>query len=265
VRALQSANVTLRRGLRSKPALYSLAGAALAMVSWGGVSWLGLVPDEWRVFNRRFASLDNRDTLTDAIGLVVVGQPGSGGTISYRSLGTAVAITNDGYMLTSKHVLQGEAQGKIWVYLNKRRFDARAVGEDSVADWAMLKVDDDLRYRFKMAGPGAIACLNVPVSALGFQETIADVTSPLTDPPVAVTQGTVSRVYSDVVGTEWIEHTAALKAGSSGGPLVLDDVLVGINVGGSDGIYRALSVGAISANIQKVIKRARAKDRKTAD
>lgn len=173
-------------------------------------------------------------------------------------MGTAFAVTNDGYMLTSKHIVDRIPPGsRIWVYINKRRLDARFIAQDLVADWAILKVEEDLPYRFKLATPGTIGRLNVEVAALGFQETLANVASVVTNTPAARTTGSISRIYSDIVGTGWIEHTAVLNPGGSGGPLILDGIVIGLNTGGEGGLYRALSVGEFRNKLWRMIDRAR--------
>lgn len=62
------------------------------------------------------------------------------------------------------------------------------------------------------------------------------------DTPLARTQGQISRTFTDSAGTRWIEHTAPVKPGSSGGPLVYDDVAVGVNTRSEYGITAALEI-----------------------
>lgn len=262
VKFVESMRASAEGVRRSRALVYCFTGILLLVIVWAGVSTLGVIPDEWRILNRRFTGLDNQDAIEQSIGLVAIGEVGEGGAIAFASFGTAFAVANDGYMLTSKHVVDHVPSGSsIWVYINKRRLDARLVAQEMVDDWAILKVEEDLPYRFRLAARGTIGRLNVEVTALGFQETLADVPSTVTDTPLARTTGSISRIYNDKVGTEWIEHTAALNPGSSGGPLLVDDIVVGLNTGGKPGVYRALSVGAFRKKLWRMIDRSRKEDR----
>ena len=73
--------------------------------------------------------------------------------------------------------------------------------------------------------------------------------------PLSVTRGTVSRVFVDKLETEWIEHSAAIgRSGSTGGPLLLGDSIVGINIACDKGISRAVSVLPHRRRIDRAIE-----------
>lgn len=260
VRVVENIRANAQSARQSRLLIYFAASLGFAVIAWAAVSTFGLIPDEWRMFNRRFAGISDQHRLAESVGFVAVGTVVQPGKIAFQGFGTAVAVTNDGYLLTCKHVLPKDPIQRIWVYLNGRRLDARVVGSGSVSDWALLKVDDRLRYRFRLAPPGKIGRLNVDVVALGFQEMLADVDSQVTSRTIAKTIGSVSRIYTDNIGTEWIEHTAVLTGGSSGGPLLVDDVVVGVNTGGARGIFRALSIGPLRDRIWRMIEQSREVD-----
>jgi len=261
-----SAFLTIQRAARkarSAPAtIYAAASVATLFVVWIVLSVFGFIPDEIRFANRRFVSLDNWERAKQAVGLVAVGIPNERGDIAFLSYGTAWAICNDGFMLTNKHIVLlatkppetplGEV--RTWVYVDKQRINADVVWADVVADIAVLKVDDYLPYRFRVGGKNTIQHLNVEVAAVGFQEMPTKVESTVMDTELASTKGTVSRVYQDAVGTAWIEHTAPLKGGSSGGPLILDGRVIGINTTGEHGIYQALDLGPYRDKVFEVVK-----------
>jgi hypothetical protein len=76
------------------------------------------------------------------------------------------------------------------------------------------------------------------------------------DLPLSVTRGTISRVFVDKLGTEWIEHSAAIgRSGGTGGPLLLGDTIIGINIETDAGISRAVSVLPHRERIDRAIKR----------
>jgi len=57
-----------------------------------------------------------------------------------RGAGSGVIISDDGYIVTNNHVVEGA--DKIQVHLNdKRQFDATVIGRDPSKDLALIKVD----------------------------------------------------------------------------------------------------------------------------
>lgn len=263
VRFVRAVRGTIHRAAKSRIVIYATAGLASLLVIWFAISVFGLIPDEMRIVNRRFAAPDDWSRVEQAVGLLAIGTPTGDGGIRFLAYGTAWSISNDGFMLTSKHVADGAAlaaltamegvpgspQPRLWVYLDKQRLDAELVSVDSVADLAIIKVDSDLPYRFRLASKSFMPRLNAEIVAVGFQELGVEVQSAVMNTPLRGTQGTISRVFSDAVGTHWIEHTAPIGQGSSGGPLFLDGIVVGMNTAGTDGIYRALALGPLRDRI----------------
>ena len=262
VRAVQSLRAAGRRARSSPTTIYVMAAVATLVVLWVVLSVFSFIPDEIRLVNRRFVSLDTWCRVERAVGLVGVGIPSEHGQIAFISCGTAWAISNDGFMVASKHILPpfslplATPMGSVrmWVYINKRRIDAQLVWNDVVADIALLKVDSYLPYRFKVGRERRVKRLNVEVVAVGFQEMPTAVESKVIDTDLASTTGRISRVFQDDAGTYWLEHTAPLKAGSSGGPLLLGDTVVAINTGGEKGIYQALDATVYRDKIFKEMK-----------
>ncbi len=142
-----------------------------------------------------------------------------------QSLGSGVIISDQGYIVTNNHVIDGA--NRIRVTLNdKRQFTADVVGTDPTTDLAVIKVDPDSE---------------IPVVALGdansveVGEWVLAVGNPfrLTS---TVTAGIVSaigrqvNVIEDRLGIEsFIQTDAAINPGNSGGAVVnLQGELVGI-------------------------------------
>jgi serine protease Do len=73
------------------------------------------------------------------------------------------------------------------------------------------------------------------------------------------TDGTVSRVVSEEQGRSWLQHTAAVNPGNSGGPLVAENgTVVGINTQrplGSQGIFYALTLQQLKQEINEHVRR----------
>ncbi|WP_111412330.1 DegQ family serine endoprotease [Billgrantia lactosivorans] len=147
------------------------------------------------------------------------GGPGQGG--ERQSLGSGFVISEDGYILTNAHVVEGADE--ILVRLNDRReLEAELVGADSQTDVALLRVDasdlptlnmgdsDDLRVGEWVAAIG---------SPFGFDHS--------------VTAGIVSAINRTLprdTYVPFIQTDVAINPGNSGGPLFnLDGEVVGIN------------------------------------
>lgn len=170
-------------------------------------------------------------------------------------LGSGVIISDDGYIVTNNHVIDGAERLEVTLNDN-RNFDATIVGADPVTDLALIKIDgaenlhvipmgdsDDLRV-----GEWVLAVGN----PFGFTST--------------VTSGIVSakaRNISSITGTpgggsieSYIQTDAAVNSGNSGGALVnLEGKLVGINTAiySSTGTYAGCSFAIPTSIVKKVV------------
>jgi Do/DeqQ family serine protease len=152
-----------------------------------------------------------------------------------------VIISNDGYILTNHHVIDGA--DKIKVDLNDNRtLDAKLVGTDPPSDLAVLKID----------------ATNLPVLALGDSDKVrvGDVVLAIGNPlgiGQTVTMGIISAKgrHTGLQGSgsyeDFLQTDAPINQGNSGGALVnTNSELVGINSqilspsGGSIGIGFAI-------------------------
>lgn len=155
------------------------------------------------------------------------------------SLGSAVIMTPDGYLLTNNHVTTGADQ--IVVALKDGRETlARLIGSDPETDLAVLKID----------------LPNLPSIPLGRSDDIriGDVTLAIGNPfgvGQTVTMGIISATGRNQLGLntyeDFIQTDAAINPGNSGGALVdAYGNLIGINTaifsksGGSQGIGFAI-------------------------
>ncbi|WP_069861852.1 Do family serine endopeptidase AlgW [Pseudomonas citronellolis] len=157
------------------------------------------------------------------------------------SLGSAVIMSPEGYLLTNNHVTAGADQ--IVVALRDgRETTARLVGSDPETDLAVLKID----------------LKDLPVMTLGRSDGIrtGDVCLAIGNPfgvGQTVTMGIISATGRNQLGLntyeDFIQTDAAINPGNSGGALVdASGNLVGINTaifsksGGSQGIGFAIPI-----------------------
>ncbi len=175
---------------------------------------------------------------------------------SDSSLGSAVILSPDGYLLTNNHVIAGAEQ--ILVGLRDgREAIATLVGTDPETDLAVLKIQlGDLP--------------SVSISAAGEQQ-VGDVVLAIGNPfglGQTVTMGIVSATGRNQLGLntyeDFIQTDAAINQGNSGGALIdTAGNLVGINTaifsqsGGSQGIGFAIPVNLAAEVMQEIIKNGR--------
>ncbi|MBB2495511.1 Do family serine endopeptidase AlgW [Aquipseudomonas ullengensis] len=167
------------------------------------------------------------------------------------SLGSAVIMSPEGYLLTNNHVTAGADQ--IVVALKDgRETVARLVGSDPETDLAVLKID----------------LKDLPTMTLGRSEQIktGDVTLAIGNPfgvGQTVTMGIISATGRNQLGLntyeDFIQTDAAINPGNSGGALVdAHGNLIGINTaifsksGGSQGIGFAIPV-KLALDVMKAI------------
>jgi 2-alkenal reductase len=139
-----------------------------------------------------------------------------------RASGSGVIISQDGYIITINHVVEGE-QSLAVIFADGSRHDAELIGTDPLSDLAVIRVKD--------AVPATAALGNSDILQPG--ETVIAIGSPLGDFKNSVTTGVVSALNRTVPGSGMeglIQTDAAINHGNSGGPLVnLRGEVIGIN------------------------------------
>ena len=164
--------------------------------------------------------------------------------------GSGVIISEDGYIVTNNHVIDGAE--KLEVTLNdNRKFNARVIGTDPNSDIALLKISATKLSPIVFGNSD-----NVKVG-----EWVLAVGNPF-GLNSTVTAGIVSAKARGVnkgnnVGIEsFIQHDAAVNPGNSGGALVnVDGELIGINtmIYSNTGNYAGHSFAIPSAVVNKIV------------
>lgn len=167
------------------------------------------------------------------------------------SLGSAVIMSPEGYLLTNNHVT-ANAEQIVVALRDGRETLARVIGSDPETDLAVLKID----------------LANLPAITLGRSDSIrvGDVTLAIGNPfgvGQTVTMGIISATGRNQLGLntyeDFIQTDAAINRGNSGGALVdAAGHLIGINTaiisesGGSQGIGFAIPV-KLAMEVMKAI------------
>ena len=130
------------------------------------------------------------------------------------STGTGVVLTQDGYIVTNCHVIEGAAAISVML-TDERVLAAELVGKDTVSDLAVLRVKADDLLPIELGDS----------SALRVGDTVVAIGDPLgVELRGTMTDGIVSAINRNVSVNGRIMtliHTnAALNSGNSGGPLI---------------------------------------------
>ena len=135
-----------------------------------------------------------------------------GQTVQTAASGTGFLITEDGYILTNHHVVDGASSVSVTLY-NGESYDAKVIGSDEDYDIAVIKIDVT----------GATPVVLGDSSKLAIGESVAAVGNPLGELTFSMTEGIVSCVNRaiNVDGTPFnmIQVDCSINPGNSGGPL----------------------------------------------
>ena len=139
--------------------------------------------------------------------------PGGGG-----KSGTGFYINTNGYLLTNHHVVDSCSQ--IWINAGGSQIQARLIKQDKSLDIAALKVIKKIRDYAKF---GKVRT-GEDVMALGFP--LGDILGS----EIKATKGNVSSLSGFEGNKDYLQFTAPIQPGNSGGPLLNEGgFVVGIN------------------------------------
>ncbi|PCD77532.1 DegQ family serine endoprotease [Pseudothioclava arenosa] len=161
-----------------------------------------------------------------------------------NALGSGFVISEDGYIVTNNHVIEGADEIEI-EFFSGDKLDAKLIGTDPKTDIALLKVESDKPLPFVKFGNSDQMRVGDWVMAVG---------NPLGQ-GFSVSAGIVSARNRELSGTydDYIQTDAAINRGNSGGPLFnMDGNVVGVNTailspnGGSIGIGFSMASNVVS-------------------
>jgi serine protease Do len=169
-----------------------------------------------------------------------------------RASGSGVIITEDGYIITNNHVIDGADEINVTL-ANKKSYKASVVGTDPSSDLAVIKIEGK-SLPYLVYGNSDDAKLGQWVLAIGYPLNL----------DVTVTAGIVSAKsrsigindrQSNTAIESFIQTDAAVNPGNSGGALInTNGELIGINsaIASPTGSYAGYSY-AIPVNIVKKV------------
>jgi serine protease Do len=172
-----------------------------------------------------------------------------------HSLGSGVIVSQDGYILTNNHVIEGASDIRV-ALPDRRDFKAKLVGADAKTDLAVIKIDQPGLPTLPV-GDSTHVKVGQFVLAIGDPFGVGE----------TVTMGIVSATGRGGLGIEdyedFIQTDAAINPGNSGGALIdASGSLIGINTailtggggGGNAGVGFAIPMAMARNVMTQIVK-----------
>ncbi len=146
--------------------------------------------------------------------------------------GSGFIVSEDGYIVTNKHVVSDEKAEYTVITSDKKKYDVKVLAKDPLNDVAILKIEAKDLLTLEFANSEKVK-VGQSVIAIG---------NPLLQFSNSVSVGVVSGLSRSITATDQgygqaeqlegvIQTDAAINPGNSGGPLLnLDGKVVGVNV-----------------------------------
>ncbi|MFW2543632.1 DegQ family serine endoprotease [Primorskyibacter sp. 2E107] len=166
------------------------------------------------------------------------------------ALGSGFVISEDGYIVTNNHVIEGADEIMI-EFFEGQELPAQLIGTDPNTDIALLKVEAEAPLKFVSFGDSDLSRVGDWVMAMG---------NPLGQ-GFSVSAGIVSARNRALSGTydDYIQTDAAINRGNSGGPLFnMDGEVIGVNTailspnGGSIGIGFSMASNVVTKVVDQL-------------
>jgi len=225
-----------------------------------------------QVENENVPTLETQPPTTDAmtipqvyqkvkdsvVGIIVTK---AGGATVAQGSGTGIILSEDGYISTNAHVVDGATAIKV-VLANDKEYQAELIGSDSRTDIAVVKIDE------KGLSPAEFG----DSESLVVGETVIAIGNPYgLELAGTVTSGIVSALNRQIVIESFymtlIQTDASINPGNSGGPLVNTyGQVIGITSSkivesGYEGIGFAIPMNGATQIIEELIKHGYIKNR----
>ncbi|MGL4235587.1 Do family serine endopeptidase [Tabrizicola sp.] len=178
------------------------------------------------------------------------GPGGPGGPQRSEALGSGFVISEDGFIVTNNHVIEGADEIEV-EFFSGERLKAKLVGTDPKTDIALLKVESDKPLPFVSFGNSDLMRVGDWVMAMG---------NPLGQ-GFSVSAGIVSARGRELSGSydDYLQTDAAINRGNSGGPLFnMDGQVIGVNTailspnGGSIGIGFSMASNVVTKVVDQL-------------
>lgn len=174
-----------------------------------------------------------------------------------RASGSGALISDDGYIVTNNHVVEGADEVNVTL-ANRKSYKGTVVGTDPSSDLAVVKIDAGKNLPYMVYGNSDDVKLGQWVLAIGYPLNL-DVT--VTAGIVSAKSRSIGINRSKAPVESFIQTDAAVNPGNSGGPLVnTSGELIGINsaiaspTGSYAGYSYAIPVNIVRKTVNDLIK-----------
>ena len=152
----------------------------------------------------------------------IVTNYGYGQSMTGTSVGSGFILTEDGYIVTNYHVIEGATSVSITTYMGDG-YEATVIGYDSTNDVAVLKVD---AQEMPAVTIGSSSDLIVGDQVVAIGNALGELTGTMT---VGYVSAKDRDVTTDGTTINMIQTDAAINSGNSGGPMFnMNGEVVGI-------------------------------------
>ncbi|TSC95165.1 MAG: hypothetical protein CEN87_177 [Parcubacteria group bacterium Licking1014_1] len=173
--------------------------------------------------------------------------------------GTGFVVSEDGLVLTNKHVVLDKKAEYTVLTNDGQKYPAKVSALDPVQDLAIIKIESAQKFKAIKLGDSSEIQIGQSVIAIGnalgeFRNTVSvGVISGLERTIFASGTGGFSETLEDIIQTD-----AAINTGNSGGPLLnLKGEVIGVNTAmaqGAEAIGFAIPINKAKRDIEQVIK-----------
>jgi len=250
-----------------------IIGALIAGMAGGAISDLGdsLVGDQPRLSisdkddgNRQLSDEErNIAGVAEKVAPSVVSITTTTESRSYygfarEGAGTGVIISQNGYVLTNKHVVDGASVVSVTLENGDQYDDVRVVALDPLNDIAFLKIPDAKDLPVAALGDSSTVQIGQSVVAIGnslgqYKNTVTSGIISGTNRPIMAQSGSSVETLTDLIQTD-----AAINPGNSGGPQVnMSGQVIGINTAiaeDAEGIGFAIPINATKGMLSSLLE-----------
>ena len=181
-----------------------------------------------------------------------------------RASGTGMIVTEDGYIITNKHVVNGARSVQVITDSGDTYDNVTIVGTDPLNDVAYLKINGVSGLPTIPLGDSKTIAVGQPVLAIG--NALGAYQNSVTQGIIGGTGRSISAGDSDGNNVEYLtdmlQTDAAINPGNSGGPLVnAAGEVIGINTAVStdaQGLGFAIPISAVKGMLKNIIDNGKA-------
>lgn len=183
-----------------------------------------------------------------------------GRSYSSSAAGTGIIVTEDGYILTNKHVVEGANKFTVVLDDGTTYENVKIAAEDPLNDIAFLKIEDV--SGLEVATLGDSKTINVGQQVIAIGNALGEYQNTVTAGIISGTGRSVTAAdssgYNAETLTDMIQTDAAINSGNSGGPLVnAVGEVIGVNTATSstaENMGFAIPISSVKGMLKQLIE-----------